>query len=234
MLKGSSKMEFLVPIGDDLTFVANPTNKQRTMSSKRKWSGVRVCLAALASFNAAAIGLLMTVAPSQAQTPGFACPKAGTVAQYELGKVQYLGTSPDDSYDCLRVDPWGKTGGRLFNLYFVEKAEYPAVRSAMISLFSKHSQSVSFLFTASSNRNQYRATWTFLRTELLVLGDRKIETDVYEDHQQGLHSNNFDGKWVMWLDPRTGIWIKNDFSITSGTATGLGGQLGKLVSIVDP
>jgi hypothetical protein len=227
-------MKLLMPISNYCAFVINGSNKHLIVSSIRKWPGVRVYRTVLSAFSAAAVGFLTSGAPSQAQAPGFACSKAGTTAQYELGKLQDLGTSPDDPNECMLVDPWGKTKGLLFNYYGVEKTDYPAIRSAMTSLFSKRSQSVSFLLTSAGSRNQFRDTWTFLRKESIMLGDRKIDADVYENHRQGQLGNDWDGTWVLWLDPRTGIWVKRSLSLASGTAQGLGGQLGKLISIVDP
>jgi hypothetical protein len=189
----------------------------------------------LASIMLAAVDILVAgVMPAHSQPAAFTCPKAGTVAQYELGKVLYKGATPTDPYNCVIINLFGKEVTRLFNFYPGDLPEYATVKAAMIPLFLKQVQSVVFVFTAVSNRNQYKHTWNFLRKETITFDSRKIDADVYEVRVQGQLGNSFDGKWIWWFDPAMGIWIKSQFSLTSGVATGVTPPGGQLVSIIAP
>lgn len=171
---------------------------------------------------------------SFAQPTGFTCPRNGTIAQYEFGKVQYLGPTRDDRYNCAFIGVTGKKGSLLFNFYWAEGDDYKAVRKAMLSLLLNETQSVRFTFLYPGNRNQYQETWAFRRMETLVLDGRKIDAAVYERHQEGMLGNDHHGRWMLWLDPRTGIWVKREFSLLRGQAMGVSQTAGALLSITDP
>jgi len=169
------------------------------------------------------------------QPDDFACPKRGTIANYETGgKVQYLGTSENDPYNCQKIDLWGKRVGSLFNYYGVEKADYPNVRTALLNLFTRQSPSAVFVYVSLANRGQYKDTWRFLRRETVFVGSRKIEADVFERHNKGQLGNPHHSIWTLWLDPRSGIWIKTRVSVVSGNAAGVTPPGGDVTSISDP
>jgi hypothetical protein len=165
---------------------------------------------------------------------GFSCPKPGTIAQFQNGKIEYAGIRNGDPYNCMRIGMKGTKGSFLVNYYAVGNEDYSTVKKAMIELLSKRAPTVTFTYTALSNRNQYQDTWRFLLKETISVGGRSFVADVYERDEQGRLGNSHHSIWTLWFDPRTGIWLKNKVAVVGGQAQGLGGTAGELLSVTEP
>src|ERR1700753_742895 len=171
----------------------------------------------------------LTSMSARAET-GFSCPKPGTITQYQNGKVEYNGTRNGDPYNCLRTGITGEQRSFLANYSAVADADYPTVKKAMAEVLSKRAPTVTFTYTALSNRTQYQEPWKYLRKDTVSVGGRSFEADVYECDHQGRQGNSHHSIWTLWLDPSRGIWLKNTISVVGGQATGLGSNAGDLLS----
>jgi hypothetical protein len=169
---------------------------------------------------------------ARAEEHDFVCPKAGLRARYEVMEVEYFGPTKDDRYNCVHTTRTGK-GSFLFNYYWVEKDDYDEVRAKLAGLFTHKLQATSFSYTSAGNRQRYKDSWKFLRVEAVFVGDRRVDAEVYERHNEGQLGNNHHSIWTLWFDPRTGLWIKNTVSVVSGQAMGVTTN-GSLISITEP
>jgi hypothetical protein len=185
---------------------------------------------------AAAVGALMFGLPSYSQAAGFTCPNAGTVAQYQFGRVQYQGAAQSDPYLCALVNIYGKNVPLLFNFYGARASDYSTIENALVPLFAKQIKSASFVFQSTlNNGHELTETWTFLRTEEITLSGRNISTDVLELRRQRKLGHSYDFRWTLWFDPVTGIWIKRELTaMTPLTGQGITPSEGQLVSITVP
>jgi hypothetical protein len=77
---------------------------------------------------------------------GFSCPKPGTIAQYQNGKIEYTGIRGGDPYNCMRIGVTGTKGSFLVNYYAVGNEDYSTVKKAMIVLLSKRAPTVTFTY----------------------------------------------------------------------------------------
>jgi hypothetical protein len=165
-------------------------------------------------------GVAITV--SQAQSVNFVCPVPGLVEQRGVAALKYSGTSTGDPYVCLQVDAWGKPQQRLFNFYFLSDsnntaAANAAARAGLIEFLSGRKTSVSFPYTADNGYISQEA-WTFLRREPYNLGGKVYDTVVLsqETTADPRGRSNFHGRYVRWLDLKTGLWLKAELTVIGG------------------
>ncbi len=79
--------------------------------------------------------------------------------------------------------------------------------------------SVSFPYTAVNGYIQ-QETWTFLRKEAVSLDGKAFDTlvfarDIVSDPRG---RSDFHGHYTQWLDPKTGLRLKSDHTVVSGSA----------------
>jgi hypothetical protein len=168
--------------------------------------------------------LLMVVAGSDrtatAQAANFTCPKEGTVEVRGVYKVQYLGPSGTDPYVCNSLDAWGKKKALLFNYFLVNDAnKSPAARDGLIALLSGSKTSVTFDNTNVATGYGFHGTWTFLRRETLTVGSKTFNTMVFERKSRRI-GTSWEGEYLLWLDPRSGLWLKSVFRFIDGISSG--------------
>jgi hypothetical protein len=167
---------------------------------------------------------------SHAQTVAFACPRAGTVEERvdatrdgAVSTPKYSGTSPGAPYICSRLGPSGKPEFRLFNFYFISitdlsntAAANAPVRAGMLDLLSGRKASVSFPYT-DSDGSVTQQTWTFVRKEPFTVNDKTFDTNVFDQEVLGGKEQGRNAKHYMrWLDQKSGLWLKVEFSVISG------------------
>jgi hypothetical protein len=171
----------------------------------------------------AAILLVCTTA-AEADQISFSCPRAGTVEERGVSTLKYTGTSPADPYVCARLDARSKPELRLFNLYALSDtnntaAANTAARAGMIDLLSGRKTTVSFPYTAFNGYIE-QDTWTLLRREPYSIDGNTVEVVVL-DHEVAGDSRGtsaFHGRYTHWLDPKSGVWLKTELSVISGSA----------------
>lgn len=154
----------------------------------------------------------------------FSCPKAGTVEERGVSTLKYAGTSPADPYVCARFDARSKPELRLFNLYTLSDTNNTAAanapaRAGMLELLSGRKTSVSFPYTAFNGYIQ-QDTWTLLRKEPYSIDSKTVEVLVL-DHDVVCDSrgtSGFHGHYTHWLDPKSGVWLKTELAVISGSA----------------
>ncbi len=174
-------------------------------------------------FFVAAPGYTAMTAAHAAQVT-FSCPAPGTLEQRGVSTLKYTGTSAADSFVCARLDPRGKAELRLFNLYALSgtnntAAANVAARSGMMDLLSGRKTSVSFPYTAFNGYIQ-QDTWTLLRREPYAIDGKTVEVLVL-DHDvasDARGTSGFHGRYTHWLDPKTGIRLKMELSVITGSA----------------
>ncbi len=103
----------------------------------------------------------------------------------------------------------------------MEKEDYETVRTALVPLFAHKVPTASFVYTAASNKQRYKTTWKFLRSESMAIGAETANLDVYELHEEGQLGNYHHSIWTLWLDPGRGLWTQSSFIIVSGQAVGV-------------
>ena len=158
---------------------------------------------------------------AKAQSVDFSCPKAGTVeVRNAAWTVRSAGASADDPFVC-HSDAYGKMGSLLFNFFEVDdqfKAE--TAREAFIALLSGHQKSVTFEFT-NAERVLHRDTWSLLQHETLTLDGKSFDTIVFSVRRQNPQDKfGRKGDFTLWLDHKTGLWLKNEYRLLAGTTPG--------------
>jgi len=168
--------------------------------------------------------LYITVTAAHADQVTFSCPKAGTVEERGVSILKYTGASPADPYVCARLDPRGRPELRLFNLYALSDTNNTAAanapaRSGMMDLLSGRKTSASFPYTAFNGYIQHD-TWTLLRKESYSIDGKTVEVLVLDHDVIGdsRGPSGFHGRYTHWLDPQTGIWLKMELAVISGSA----------------
>ena len=174
-------------------------------------------------FAAACLTYAAASTVSYAQPVEFACPKAGVVEQRAVSTQKYTGTSPGDPYVCALLDRTGKPELRLFNLYPLSNinnnaASLAPVRAGMLDLLSGRKTSVSFPYTAT-NGYILQETWTLLRKEPYDIDGQKLETLVFDQEVKAdpRARSDFHGHYTQWFAPKTGLWVKSDLQVISGS-----------------
>jgi hypothetical protein len=168
-------------------------------------------------------GLVLAIAAAgiaQAEPVGFACPKAGTIEERALGKLQYTGAAANDPTVCNFVNYKNEPDARLFNFYPMEASSAAAVKAGMGDLFAGRKNTVTFDYT-SPTRYLSHDTWTISRHEPVVIGGRSFDTVVLELDRQYEGRNQNRWHLVEWLSARDGLWVKGQSSLVSGQATGM-------------
>jgi hypothetical protein len=174
-------------------------------------------------FFVAAILLICTTA-ARADQIAFSCPKAGTIEERGVSTLKYTGTSPADPFVCTRLDPRSKPELRLFNLYALSDTNNTAAanapaRAGMTDLLSGRKTSVSFPYTAFNGYIE-QDTWTLLRKESYAFDGKLVEVLVLDHEVVGdsRGSSAFHGRYTHWLDPKSGVWLKTELAVISGSA----------------
>jgi hypothetical protein len=159
-------------------------------------------------------------AHANAQPVPFACPKAGVVAEFGLGKIQYTGASPSDPTMCNRLNYKNEPDSRVFNFYPPEDSSNATIKSNLTELFSGRKASVTFDYT-SPTRYLSHETWKILRREQITIGGKPVDTVVFDREAlyEGRNSNHF--HFVQWFDPKSGIWVKNESNVLGGQSNGM-------------
>jgi hypothetical protein len=177
---------------------------------------IRHIVAACLSFAAAT-----TVA--HAQSADFTCPKAGTVEQRAVSTYTYNGASPSDPTICLVTNRVGKPELRQFNLFPLTELNSNAqtlatVRADMLDVLSGRKTSTTFQRLAPRG-SVLQETWTFLRKEAYLLDGKTYNTIVLDEDMKGdpRNSADFHGHYTHWFDPRSGLWLKTELSVISGS-----------------
>jgi hypothetical protein len=178
---------------------------------------------------------------AEAQPVDFSCPKVGTAV---VGRntdnnggweTRYAGASKDDPYVCNRVSSNGKIYGRLFNCLPLDgDSNAEAARKALIALLSGSQNSVTFEFE-NVFRAQESETWTLLRHETLLVGGRSFDTLVFSrtvklEHRMYPREGNF----MLWLDPKNGVWLKSEFNLVAGPTQGWVGLNFEVLAVTLP
>jgi hypothetical protein len=173
---------------------------------------------------AACLGYSAAITIAHAQPVNFICPVPGLVEQQEVATLKYNGASTGDPYVCIRVDAWGKPQQRLFNFYPLSNsnntpAANVAARSSLIELLSGQKTSVSFPYTGSDGYI-LQEVWTFLRREPYNLDGKRYDTIVlsHEETADPRGRSNFHGRYVRWLDLKSGLWLKAELTVIGGEA----------------
>lgn len=157
----------------------------------------------------------------------------------------YDGANPNDPAMCyVRFMPLGPNGERIhmvkfYNVFFqqtlaLNALEYQThkllhiedMHRSMEALLSGQVDKVNFIITISINSATpfyIEQTWQRLDNETLTIGDRQINAMVFRcrsdrENWPGVHS----GRHTVtkrWLDPSTGVWVKEllEKSVGSGT-----------------
>jgi hypothetical protein len=168
--------------------------------------------------------VLICVTTANADQATFSCPKAGTIEERGVSILKYTGTSPADAYVCARLDARSKPELRLFNLYALSDTNNTAAanapaRSGMIDLLSGRKTSVSFPYTAFNGYIE-QDSWTLLRKEPYSIDGKTVEVLVLDHDVVGdsRGTSAFHGRYTHWLDPKTGVWLKTELTVISGSA----------------
>jgi len=163
---------------------------------------------------------------ADASAGGFTCPKPGTVVKSANGmSVVYHGTEPGDSVVCLKTSSIGRDLKELYNWYSVDSGRDPtAARAAMQDLFSGKVSKVSFetdVTFANVRRTPgprtYLNTWSRVGEDVLAIDGRQIRTVVFDYEREGEYLVGFHGKWKIWFDPSSGLFLKGAFTPIKGT-----------------
>ena len=168
--------------------------------------------------------LLTCMTAAKADQPSFSCPKAGTVEERGVSTLTYTGASPADPYVCTRLDARSKPELRMFNLYALSDsnntaAANTAARAGMIDLLSGRKTTVSFPYTAFNGYVE-QDTWTLLRREPYSIDGNTVEVLVLDHEVAGdaRGTSAFHGRYTHWLDPKSGVWLKTELAVISGSA----------------
>jgi hypothetical protein len=174
-------------------------------------------------FLAACLTYAAATTVSYSQQVDFACPKAGTIEQRAVSTLKYTGTSPSDPYICTLINRVGKPELRLFNLFLLSDDNNTAaatgpVRAGILGLLSGRQTNVSFIYTAPGGFLIHE-TWTLLRKEPLAVDGKNFNTIVFDREMtaDAKQQNAFHGHYTLWLDPKTGLWLKSDLTGVSGS-----------------
>lgn len=167
---------------------------------------------------ALAIGFCAGVA--QAQPVSFACPKAGTVEERALGKLQYTGPSPSDPLICTFTNYRNEKESRLYNYYPPDAATAGPIKAGLADLFAGRKASVTFDYTSPTHYISHE-TWKIARRESVSIGGRTVDTVVFDIDRiyETRNENHF--HLMGWLDAKDGLWVKGQSNVVSGQANGL-------------
>jgi hypothetical protein len=169
---------------------------------------------ALAVVVAVATPAVCNTALAQAPQVGFSCPKEGVIVEGALGKTIYHGAEPGDPILCRLTNVRGQTESRPYNFYIYDTKD---IRQGLGDVISGRKQSATFHYTYKYGPKIEGAddTWTRLGAEDINIGKRAIKAIVFEREEKST-TTSFHGKWKLWFDPGTGLWVKGVYTHIDG------------------
>lgn len=163
-------------------------------------------------------GVALFPAAGRAQSPGFQCPKPGTVVSAASQATRtYHGADPSDPEVCLATNSVTGKERILFNyvsLPFYVPAEESAARLAMRGVFSGQLREGRYTYTALAGSTVGGATqapltrsrvWRRIGPETITVEGKSVDTVVFE---QISTSSGRDYVTRSNYDPNSGIWIR--------------------------
>ncbi len=89
----------------------------------------------------------------------------------------------------------------------------------MLDLLSGRKTTVSFPYTAFNGYIE-QDTWTLLRKEQYAIDGKTVEVLVLDHDVAGdpRGTSAFHGRYTHWLDPKSGVWLKTELTVVSGSA----------------
>jgi len=63
----------------------------------------------------------------------------------------------------------------------------------------------------------YLNTWSRVGEDVLAIDGRQIRTVVFDYEREGEYLVGFHGKWKIWFDPSSGLFLKGAFTPIKGT-----------------
>ena len=81
------------------------------------------------------------------------------------------------------------------------------------------SPAIQFFVAANANAgygHSYDDTWTRISTEDIQIGNRHIKAIIFERALRA-RTNPYHGKFKLWFDPETNLWVKNVYTHIDGS-----------------
>jgi len=178
---------------------------------------IEYIFAAVATFSVLMPGSLT------AQPSGFACPKAGTVVEYDragTNMTTWQGTDPDDPSICIRTNTRTGVKRQLYNWYLLGTGrDASEAKQPLQALFSHTVDQVTFVYQVKNwhmGNSQSKETWTRKGSEDITVGSRTIKADVLELEIEHLYGGLYHGTWRLLFDPISGVFLKGSFKGANG------------------
>jgi hypothetical protein len=171
---------------------------------------------------ASAICFVMTMHSAIAETVAYSCPRAGTSTTSERGITLYHGPVPDNAVLCRRTSARGKDETLYYNWFSNSEsaAKFGEILAGKSSSFTIE-YDVDFGMQYLPFQHM-REDWRYEGREVLTVAGLTTSAMVFEREVRMTTRINH-GKWRMWLDPSTGLWIRGRYTIISGTYPSAGG-----------
>lgn len=152
--------------------------------------------------------------PSWAQgDTSFRCPRGGTSVTLSTGAVLNW-SDAIDPVGCP-VTAGDRPETRLFNIYWTLRPDSQVeVRRLMPALFplvpgKTVKMEVYLQPTGGGEQWPYIETWTYLRTEPVTVPAGTFNAFVFERTQEATAGRQYAGKWTMWMDTESRVYVKS-------------------------
>lgn len=154
---------------------------------------------------------------SNAQSIPFSCPKEGTVVSTWEGRTKYHGSIPNDPSVCIVTNHYGNKVNLIYGLW--ESDIKPEFRRALDDLFAGRTSTSTVTAWTSNQSRLYKYIYTRAGNEVVRAAGRNFDTMMIEVDRTS-DTGRYHGKWMYWLSPSMGIWVKGSYTHINGIMTG--------------